>query len=366
MNNKLPIIFLILLSIIVSDVNAQQGNKTTSIVTINPYEMNSYDTLELEFSFPCTAFLGESGIDIGNDDDIYVSQRSGGLFAKYDQSGNVLDTFSIFGITGVLDMAYDGEFFFGSTGNYDFYVLDLYLKTLVHTAQMPFQVRAIAYNHIDEVFWISEYWTSKLYKVDALGNVLDSLIPTGVKLDSINGLAYDNIWYASQYLWGFSQDSTGAILVKYDIDSQSQIGSMIDLSGLADGVAGGLFYYSLGPMTGEAILGGIIQNQLVFALDLDYANQLVSMEVNDFIETLEIFPNPASNMIRITVNMNGQGNLKFRIMNMSGQILHREFVSIDKSRILEFNIDNLISGVYFAQFERENGYVVSKKFVVTK
>jgi len=367
MNNYIHTIFLILTGLLVVDASAQQYNKTASIVTINPDGLNRYDTLELEFSFPCTAFLGESGIDVDNDDDIFVSQRYGGLFARYDQSGNLLDTFSIPGVTGVLEMTYDGEFFWGSTGDYDFYILDLNIGSLVHTAQMPFQVRAIAYDHIDEAYWISEYWTSKLYKVDFFGNVLDSLIPSGVKLDLINGLAYDNMWYGNHpYLWGFSQDSTGAILVKYDIDSQSQIGSMIDLSGLADGIAGGLFYYSLGPMTGEAILGGIIQNQLVFAFDLDYANQLVSMEVNDFVKTFEIFPNPASNRLCITVDMDGQVNLKFRIVNVSGQILHSELLSIDKSKTLEFNISKLNSGIYFAQFERENGYVVSKKFVVTK
>jgi hypothetical protein len=366
MANNLHIIFLILLTIIELDVNAQQNNKPASIVKISPDRLNNYDTLDLEFSFPCTAFSGECGIDIDSDDDIYVSQYSGGLFAKYDQSGNILDTFSISGVTGILDMTYDGSFFFGSTGDYGLYVLDLICSTLVHTVQMPFQVRAITYDNTDDAFWISEYWTSKLYKVDIMGNVLDSLIPTGLKLDLINGLAYNNQYYNNYYLWGFSEDSTGAILVKYDIETQSQIGSIIDLSGLADGVAGGLFYHSMGSMTGEAILGGIIQNQLVFALDLDYANQLVGLEVNDFIKTLEIFPNPASNRLRITVDINDQVSLKFRIINVSGQTLHSELISIDKSKTLEFNISKLTSGVYFVQFERENGYIVSKKFIVTK
>jgi len=357
---------IILISLIGISAVAQHYSEIAPVVTINPDATNYRDTFNLAFSFPCTAFMGEYGVAVDNNDEVYVSQWSGELFAKYDQAGNVLDTFSITGVSEVRDMTYDGEFLFGSPSDNYFYVIDMEIDTLVATVQIPYRIRGIAHDYDDFTFWISEHWSSNFYEVDAAGNVLDSVIPTGVTLNAISGLAYDkDWWYGGEFLWGFSQDSTGAIIVKYDIASQTQLGSMIDVSGLADGIAGGLSMYSPDAME-EPILVGIIQNELVFALERDYANQLVGQEVNDFIKTLEIFPNPVKNVLNIAIELEGNTDLKFSIVNQLGQTIHSQVVNVISSKTLVFNTSLLESGIYFVKINNESGYSITKKFVVAK
>ncbi len=360
-------IYIILISLIGLNSSSQHYEEIAPMITINPDAIISSDTLNMEFSFPCTAFIGEYGVGIDEDDEICVTQWLGDLFAKYDQSGNLLDTFSIPGVSGVRDITFDGTFFFGSPNNYYFYVIDIVTKQLIATVQTPMRIRGITYDYEDEAYWISEHWASTFYKVDAAGNVLDSLIPTGITLDAISGIAFDRQYsYSDPFIWGFSQDSTGAIIAKYDIATQSQLGSMIDVSGLASGgIAGGLFMHSLGPMSGE-LLVGMIQNQLIFALDLDYANQLVRLEAKDFVKTLEIYPNPASDILRVKMLMDGKANVKFRILDNLGKVIHSQLVNIDKLKTLEFDINKLDSGLYFIQLDNPSGYSITKKFVVVK
>lgn len=357
-------ICLILISLIGLISYAQDYEEIAPMITINPEAKIWNDTLDVEFSFPCTAFIGEYGVGIDDDDEICVTQWSGDLFAKYDQSGNLLDTFSIPGVSGVRDITFDGEFFFGSPNDYYFYVLDIVTKQLVATVQTPMRIRGITYDPEDQAYWISEHWSSTFYKVDWMGNVLDSLIPTGNTLDAISGIAFDyKYWYSDPFIWGFSQDSTGAIIAKYDIATQSQMGSMIDVSGLASGgIAGGLSMNSMGPMSGT-LLVGMIQNQLVFALDLDYANQLVGLEAKDFVKTLEVSPNPARDILCVRMTMDGQAKLKFRILNQSGQIIHSQSVRVERFKTLEFDINKLEAGLYFVQLGNQGKYSITKKFV---
>ena len=360
-------IYLIIISLIGLNSFAQQYKEIAPMITINPDATTWSDTLDMEFSFPCTAFIGEYGVGIDDDDEICVTQWMGDLFAKYDQSGNLLETFSIPGISGVRDITYDGQFFYGSPSDYYFYVFDIVTKQLIATVPTPMRIRGITFDPEDEAWWISEHWSSTFYKVDATGSILDSLIPTGITLDAISGIAFDyQHWYSDPFIWGFSQDSTGAIIAKYDIASQSQLGSMIDVSGLASGgIAGGLSMNSMGPMSGNLLIG-MIQNQLVFALDLDYANQLVRLEATDFIKTLDVYPNPAGDILRVKLTMDGQANVKFRILDNSGKTIYDQLVNIDKLKTLEFDINKLDAGFYFIQIDNPEGYSITKKFIVVK
>ena len=355
-------LFLILICLIGLNVLAQ--NQVEIAPNINPQQDATInrDTFNLQFSFPCTAFLGEYGVET-NGTDIYVSQWFDDSIARYDQSGNVLETFVIPGVGHVRDMAYDGQYYYGSPSNSYFYVLDLDNKVLIDTIQTSFRIRGMAYDPVEDVLWASENWLPKFHKMDKQGNILDSWEASGVTLHSISGLAFDNSSSGGPFLWGFSQDSTGAIIVKYDIANKTQTGNMIDVSGLGYSIAGGLFINQMAPRS-DFTMGGMMQNELVFAFDLAYANMLVvGIDSHDMISAFDIYPNPANNVLSIEIGIDNQAVLSCKILNHAGQVIQDHIVTNASSNI-SINTSMLESGVYFIQISNKKGYSITKKFVV--
>ena len=357
-------LFLIALCLIGLNTFAQYAEIAPNS-NFNPVASVTDDSLNLQFSFPCTAFVGEYGVETDGSN-IYVSQWLDDSIARYDQAGNVLETFVIPGVGNVRDMAFDGQYYYGSPNDYFFYVLDLDNKVLIDTIQTSFRIRGMAYDADNDVLWASEHWTPMFYKMDMQGNVLDSWYPAGVTLDAIAGLAYENNSVYGPSLWGFSQDSTGAIIVKYDIANQTQTGNMIDVSGLGNTIAGGLFISQMAPRTGVTI-GGMMQNELIFAFDLGYANMLVTdIELHDMITSMEIYPNPASDVLYIKVEIDNQTDLICKILNQSGQVIENHKVVANASAEISINTSQLESGIYFIQIGNEKGYSFTNKFMIVK
>jgi hypothetical protein len=115
------------------------------------------------------------------------------------------------------------------------------------------RIQGIAYYADTDALWVSEHWSPSFYRLDKSdGTTLDALSFFGVTMDAIGVLAYDNISPDGPFPWGFNQDSTGAIIMKYNILSQAQTGNMIDVSTLTSGEAytGGLFVEAMSGMNG--------------------------------------------------------------------------------------------------------------------
>jgi len=359
-------ILLILICLFGLNTFAQQNQvEIAPNSNVNPDAIISRDTLNLQFSFPCTAFVGEYGVNT-NGSDIYVTQWYGNLIARYDEFGTVYDTFSIPGVSHIRDLAYDGQYYYGSPFESFFYILDLDNKVLIDTIHTSFQIRGMAYDPDNDVLWASECWFPMFYKMDKQGNILDSWLPSGITLDAISGLAYDNNSPDGPFLWGFSQDSTGAIIIKYDIANQAQTGNMIDVSTLATSgyYAGGLFIQQMGNRN-EIVIGGMIQNDLVFALELGYANQMVDIESHEMLPSMEIFPNPVQDILNLSISSQDQ-ELSCRILNQTGQIIQDHKLNVNSSSNISFNTSMLEPGVYFIQISSNKGYSIAKKFLKIK
>lgn len=323
----------------------------------------SRDTFNLEFSFPCAAFTGEYGTE-SNGSYIYVTQWLGDSIAKYDIGGNVIETFTIPGVERVRDLTYDGQYYYGSPNAEYFFVLDLDNHTLVNTITTPFSVRGMAYDSDNDVLWASENWSPMFYKMDKQGNVLDSWLPSGITMDHISGLAYDNHSIGGPFLWGYSQDSTGAMIVKYNIMDQAQTGSMIDVSSISTNnnpYAGGLFLDELSRT--EFTIGGMIQNDMIFGLSLEYANQLVDIGTNDFITALNVYPNPVNDQLNVDINIDGENTITCTILNQSGQIITKQDVNVVGAQNLTFNTQNMAPGMYFVRISNGGNYSFMKKFI---
>jgi hypothetical protein len=331
---------------------------------INP-DAISLDTFNLQFSFPCAAFVGEYGVNT-NGNDIYVTQWLDDSIARYDEQGNVWDSFVIPGVGHVRDLAYDGQYYYGSPNDFYFYVLDLDNKVLIDTILTSFRIRGMAYDPNDDVLWASEHWSPMFYKMDKQGNILDSWLPTGITLESISGLAYDNTSPDGPFLWGFSQDSTGAIIIKYDIPNQAQTGNMIDVSvlGPPSCYAGGLFIRQM-ELKSETVIGGMIQNELVFALELGYANTLVNIESHEMLPEMEIYPNPVQDVLNLNISSQDQ-ELSCRIINQAGQIIQDHKFNASASSNITINTSMLEPGIYFVQISSNKGYSIAKKFLKAK
>lgn len=347
-------LYLIVACVMSLTLSAQQA--TNAKLSHSATEL---DSLELFFSFPCIAFDGEYGIEEDyHDDEIYVTQWSGDSIAKYDMEGNLIDEFIIPGVSQIRDLAYDGEFFYGGSNDTILYVMDFITKTLVIAVDMPFKIQGIAFDKWDEIFWVCEEGSPIVYQIDAWGANLGYITIDWFDTINITGLAFCEYYYTDPYLWVFCQDSSRSLLIKYDIYAQHQVGYEIDLSSLVSGnaQAGGLYFRE---DFNYSYIGGLIQDQLVFALDLDYANQLVGSHEN-IIPEFNIYPNPAKDIVRITTSYKVNQHIGCIIMDQAGKLLYECKLT---SNTHDIDISKFPKGAYFVQLSGSEGYCFTKKLI---
>jgi hypothetical protein len=111
----------------------------------------------------------------------------GFIFHKYDTDGNYIEAFNIDGLTkGIRDIAYDGEYIYGSTTNSTVYKIDIVNKTLVGTITIPISVRGLTYDPKRDGFWAIDNWSATMNLYDRNGNFIQS----GKCPGSISGCAY--------------------------------------------------------------------------------------------------------------------------------------------------------------------------------
>lgn len=361
-------ILLIVTCLIGLTVFAQQEFEISPNSNAEPVYSVPLDTFNLQFMFPCIAFVGEYGVET-NGTYIYVAQWYGDSFAKYDQLGNLIEIFSIPGVERVRDMAYDGQYYYGGNNNDYYYVLDLENKVLIETIHTTFNIRGMAYDAVENVLWTSGNWEPDFHKLDMQGNVLDYWIASGITMHSITGLAYDNYSYGGPSLWGFSQDSSGVMIVKYDITTQSQTGNMIDMSSIATGgfgYAGGLFINEMTNRS-DVTLGGVIQNDVVFAFDLAYVNQMVvGMDDYDMITSFDVYPIPASDKLNISFDVKKQSLVDCRVYNQMGQLVYDQNITTASSTTISIDISMFNEGIYYLQLSGNKGYSFTKEFIKMK
>ncbi len=83
-----------------------------------------------------------------------------------------------------------------------------------------------------------------------------------------------------------------------------------------------------------------------------------TQESNDLIQGINIYPNPASNFIKIE----SSDNLRLQIFGTDGRKI-RQQVNIQKNTPLEISLNNYVNGLYFFKFEK-NGLTSTQKVVV--
>lgn len=315
------------------------------------------DSTDLPFSFPCIAFNSEYGIEECFYNEIFVTQSNGDSIAKYDHSGNLIETFTIPGVSNIRDLTCDGDLFWGGTNDTILYAMDFYTKKLIAKVNMPMVIQSIAYQEWDLSFYVSEENSSLVYYTDINGAILGFFNVEGTSDINISGMTIATDSWHEPYLWVFCQDSSNSLLRKYD-NVGEQIGYDIDLSSLVseNAKSGGLCYYG---NYDNGYLCCLFQDELVFAIDRHYANLLVSNNDNLLITKFDLYPNPASEKVVVTSYNTQNQKIMCKVFNQSGKIMYENQIS---SNLFEIDIQNYSTGIYFMQLTSEEGYALTKKF----
>ena len=221
-----------------------------------------------QFSFPDLIATGEAGCETDGEF-IYTVLPDG--FVKYDIDGNLIEQFSIPGVSGIKDLAYDGEFFYGAAANPIVFVMDFNTHTLVTTFTAPTDIRAIAYNDDDNTFY-GNNWGTDIVNFDVAGSNLGSFTPS---VSAIYGLAIDK-WTIQgiKCLWAYDQGEDKVI--QFALPGVEPTGFVVN-PGCCTGLAGGLFTHPGLYEEGIVTIGGNAQDDRVWGVALTDYNTAVGL-----------------------------------------------------------------------------------------
>lgn len=224
-------------------------------------------SIEVQYQFNTYDNSGEAGCE-SDGEFIYTAMWNNNYFVKYGLTGDFIETFQISGVANIRDLAYDGEYFYGSDASTTVYILDFTNKTLIGTFTAPGSVRAIAYNDDLDAFYANN-WSPDIILFDKVGNELNRF-STGT-YGSYYGLAYDNFTDNGPFLWGYSQDGSENMLVQLQLPSGNETGIVYDIEdvfGIPNGsIAGGLFIQP-NLVDGTVSIVGNVQNETIWVLKL--------------------------------------------------------------------------------------------------
>ncbi|MBL7893728.1 MAG: T9SS type A sorting domain-containing protein [Bacteroidia bacterium] len=87
-----------------------------------------------------------------------------------------------------------------------------------------------------------------------------------------------------------------------------------------------------------------------------------AIKANTLENKLELFPNPANDVITISLNTNFSEG-KINIIDVNGKCV---YTAVINNRRAEADVRNLTNGLYFVQLSTDDGTIATKKLVITK
>ncbi|MCK4677616.1 MAG: hypothetical protein KAT48_05740, partial [Bacteroidales bacterium] len=235
---------------------------------------NSREIWDLQFSYDLQALTGALG-NAGAETDgayLYSTRWASNLLHKYTLDGTFVEQFSIPGVSGLRDLAFDGSYFYGGNAGNTIYQMDFFNKILVSTISTSAQVRSIAYDSDNDAFWVNN-WGNILSLVDRTGAVIATMGPP----PSMYGSAYDNFTEGGPFLWIHTGTSTGGgcQIEQMSIATGALTGVTHNVSGELgnSGIAGALWIQP-NIVPGKLTLGGLAQGtpDMMFGYDMgDYS-----------------------------------------------------------------------------------------------
>ena len=195
---------------------------------------------------------------------LYSTRWASNLIHQYDNTGSLVKEFSIAGVSGLRDLAYNEGtgYFYGGAAAGTIWEMDFDSETLINTLSGSFQSRAIGYNIDDDVIYCSN-WGDPVWVVDpATGSIVSQF--NLVSATSTYGFAYDPDT-AGPYLWVWDQGAGAGspqYIHQWDLTAGAMTGFTYDVSpdvGSHAGIAGGL-WLSPDYEPGTMCIGGTYQD----------------------------------------------------------------------------------------------------------
>jgi hypothetical protein len=235
----------------------------TNLVNNSPNQPLAIWNIQLSFDVSvATGALGNAGAEFDGTN-LYSTRWASNLIHRYDKTGLKLEEFSIPGVTGLRDLAYDGtQYMYGGAAAGTIWKMDFTTKTLVATITGSFQCRAIAYNPDLDVIYCKN-WADPCYVVNPTTGAIISQFNL-VSTVSTYGLAYDNWTPGGPYLWVWDQgggSGTPQYIKQWDLAAGAytsvQHDVAVDFPAIASS-AGGL-WFSADFVSGKTTLGALAQ-----------------------------------------------------------------------------------------------------------
>jgi len=349
---------------------------------------------------------------------IYSARWNALLFHKYTMTGSLIESFSIPGAGNCRDLTYDGEFFYAAPNSTTIYKMNFTTQTLAGTITAPVAVRGIAYDAVNDGFWITNGWDGPLRLISRTGSTLQTLTTAAA---SMSGLAWENVSPGGPFLWAYTQPASNNILVKISMTNGSILQSYdVANSGVITpgSISGGLTITNK-LIQGKWVFLGCAQNDVIWALELadaatwltvsptsgtlaagasatvsfnfnaaglsvnDYLTASVMFStnpnvgsipvavslfidsgvgINDPVETaISLYPVPATDVL----NVNMPAGIKHvRMFNFTGQLVMDKTLAGEQH--LKVDVKPYQSGAYIMQFITNDGGVVNKKVLINR
>jgi hypothetical protein len=272
--------FLLLLAIVLTASSVAQQMDVSPNTYLKPRYLMTEAIWDVQLNFDVTAASGAAG-NAGSEFDgnyIYSTRWASDLIHKYTTAGVLVEQFSIPGVTGLRDLAFDGTYMYGGTAGTTIFQMDFNTKTLVGYIASPVIVRHIAYDAVNDAFWVGN-WASNIVLVSRAGAALATIPSTTHGLAGMYGSAWDNISAGGPFLWVFDQGAgTGQsqIIHQLHLPSGTPTGAIHDVmsdigAGNTSALAGGL-WISDDFQTGHFSIGGLLQGtpDEIFIYELKY------------------------------------------------------------------------------------------------
>jgi len=306
---------------------------------------------------------GYAGIIFINNQ-FWVSEWASSDIHILDNMGNYIESFEIFGLSGVRSMTTDGtNIYCGAAGNTIFIVnpvtrilTSAISITTASSASARFCTYDASLDGGSGGFWIANFNTD----IAAVGMTGDELavIPLGTHgLDGMYGAAVDDLGNLYVYHQGGANQDQISII---DTSTGSQVGTAYDVFtnitsplGSTESIAGGLFI-SEDVVSGKKVVVGISQatpNNILFAVDFGIALSVDEFTLNN---NIKLHPNPATDVISISGLKQTEN---YRIYNILGSEVRKGTIT-DNEKI---QIDNFQNGLYILTFDNGHTFRFIKK-----
>ena len=355
----------------------------------------------------------------------WQSTPTGGhTFYKYDLQGNFIEGFEIAGATAVRDLTTDGEYFYGTSGSSQLFIMDFTNKTLVGTINCSgLTSRHVSYDPVRDGFWSGNWSTLALYSRTG------ALIQSATAPSSAYGSAYYMDQDGVEHLYLFCQPSSDAKVYDYNIAtntiSSSPVFDFASTPGFNAAIAGGCFIgeyngqvcwfgnaqqdpnligiYELEeagptpPPTPTDILGALLyrDGELINFFDANTTSYVdENMNSGDYtytirvvhggelnvsyyaiacpetetvtvpplmVDELEVINSIYPNPTSGDLNINAEAMTHVTVFNAMGQMVYDQDVNTDS---MVLNMGQYEAGVYMVRIDTENGSSVKRITVV--